>query len=431
MENHPIPQDVTGFQFKLVGNMTLKQFAYVAAGAILSVVVYYLPFPGLLKFFLIFIFSMTGVALAFLPIEGRPLDTMAMNFFHAVTRPNQYAYHKLGGKLSFTDLDLQPVSQQKPVVAPLLRHQAPGTQNKEAKLREYLYELEAQPKSAIDEKEMKYMSALFGQTTGGTTPLPKGTPQSTINPRPQVQQVPQMPPPSQQFVQMPVSEPVHTPIPQQTPEPAQQMAPPAAPIVAPVLTSPAYQPPPLPATQPAQPIVTQAQPVIPVAIPVPQQTQQPVSMPIQQTAPVPPAPVAQVNPPVVQIPQEPVIAPAAQAVPAPEKAPAQNTGVPTLPGFPNLITGIIKDPRGNVLSGILVDVKNKDGDSVRAFKTNPLGQFASATQLPSGMYTLEFEDPKHQHNFDKVQLDVNGSILTPLEVISVDAREELRKSLFG
>ena len=36
MDNHPIPQDVTGFQFRLIGDMTIKQFAYLAGGMILA-----------------------------------------------------------------------------------------------------------------------------------------------------------------------------------------------------------------------------------------------------------------------------------------------------------------------------------------------------------------------------------------------------------
>jgi len=49
MDNHPIPQDITGFEFKLIGNMTLKQFAYVAGGAIIGLVFYALPILLLLK----------------------------------------------------------------------------------------------------------------------------------------------------------------------------------------------------------------------------------------------------------------------------------------------------------------------------------------------------------------------------------------------
>ena len=75
-----------------------------------------------------------------------------------------------------------------------------------------------------------------------------------------------------------------------------------------------------------------------------------------------------------------------------------------LPGdtFPNVITGIVKDPRGNPLANILVEVKDEQGNAVRAFKTNALGQFASATPLSNGSFTIEFDDPREQNKFDTV-----------------------------
>ena len=36
MDAHPIPQNVTSFQFKLVGEMTLKQFLYLATGMVIA-----------------------------------------------------------------------------------------------------------------------------------------------------------------------------------------------------------------------------------------------------------------------------------------------------------------------------------------------------------------------------------------------------------
>jgi hypothetical protein len=76
-------------------------------------------------------------------------------------------------------------------------------------------------------------------------------------------------------------------------------------------------------------------------------------------------------------------------------------------------------------------VKDKEGNPVRAFKTNPLGQFVSATPLTSGVYSIELEDPKKQHAFDIIQINAGGQIMLPIEVISHDAREELRKALFN
>jgi len=80
MENHPIPQDITGFQFKLIGNMTVRQFAYLATGVILAWISYALPLSLLIKLPFALVFGLSGVAFAFLPIEGRPMDTMISNF---------------------------------------------------------------------------------------------------------------------------------------------------------------------------------------------------------------------------------------------------------------------------------------------------------------------------------------------------------------
>ena len=83
------------------------------------------------------------------------------------------------------------------------------------------------------------------------------------------------------------------------------------------------------------------------------------------------------------------------------------------------------------MPNILVEVKDKEGNAVRAFKTNPLGQFASATPLINGDYVIEFEDPRAQNKFEAVTFKASGEIILPIEIISVDTREELRRSLFN
>src|SRR3989344_2659950 len=117
MDNHPIPQDVTGFQFKLIGNMTVKQFAYLAAGCVLAVIAYYTPVTALwavvIKYMLVPVFGLTGAAFAFLPYEGRPLDTIVSHFFMALFKPNQYIYQKKGGRLAFLHFSTQPRSEER------------------------------------------------------------------------------------------------------------------------------------------------------------------------------------------------------------------------------------------------------------------------------------------------------------------------------
>jgi len=36
---HPIPQQISAYQFRLVGDMTIKQFFQVAAGALIALLI--------------------------------------------------------------------------------------------------------------------------------------------------------------------------------------------------------------------------------------------------------------------------------------------------------------------------------------------------------------------------------------------------------
>ena len=74
MEQHPVPQNVTTFQFRLVGDMTLKQFGYLSGGLILGYVAYKLPLPFFFTWPLTAIFGLGGFGFAFIPVEQRPMD---------------------------------------------------------------------------------------------------------------------------------------------------------------------------------------------------------------------------------------------------------------------------------------------------------------------------------------------------------------------
>ena len=71
---HPVPQNVTAFEFHLVGDMTLKQFGYLGAGLLLAYITFTIVFsrsPIIAIPFMI-IFALTGAAFAFLnPWEPR------------------------------------------------------------------------------------------------------------------------------------------------------------------------------------------------------------------------------------------------------------------------------------------------------------------------------------------------------------------------
>jgi hypothetical protein len=96
MDSHPIPQNVTSFQFKLVGDMTLKQFIYLAIGSVIAYILFVAlaPIYPLVAWPLIILSASLGVAFAFLPIASRPLDYWLKAFLRAIYSPTKRVWKK-------------------------------------------------------------------------------------------------------------------------------------------------------------------------------------------------------------------------------------------------------------------------------------------------------------------------------------------------
>jgi hypothetical protein len=94
MEQHAIPRQITSFEFKLIGFMTLKQFLYIVIFTPMGYIVYMIfPIP-FISILLGIAVGFLGVALAFIPINDRPLDIWIKNIWKRLNSPTQYTYHK-------------------------------------------------------------------------------------------------------------------------------------------------------------------------------------------------------------------------------------------------------------------------------------------------------------------------------------------------
>lgn len=240
MEQHPVPQPITSYEFRLVGDMTLKQFTKLASGVVLALIVYGVNPPSFIKWFLIILFVGTGAAMAFVPFEGRPIDTWIIAFFKRIYSPTQYTWRQ----------------KQKNAAAETL--------------------------------------------------------------------------PSQPEIQAPV-------------------LPPAAPV---------------------------------------------------------PPPKTFVLPPLPQIPESKKV----EAKFTPEIV------IPATPSLPNLIVGYLRNKEGKLIAGAILEIRDATGIPVRAFKTNKLGQFLTATPLSNGEYEIETE--KEGFEFDIIKIRLTGQILPPVEIVS-------------
>ena len=353
MENHPIPQDITGFKFKLIGSITIKQFLYLLAGGALALIVYLLPGGIVIKLPFMLTFFGIGASLAFLPIEGRPMDAMLVNFIKALPSENQYIYKKRGVNFAHYAF-LQP-----PQPAAKTKEGTEAKNDSDTKRSLLLSQLRTHY-DRPDEKEAVFLKNIKGYFDT----------EKVNNIR-----VTDLTPKADELPQKMAEEKLETPMQEEVSVPA--------------------------AT--AQ-VATEPEPAISDGAETPQENEA-----IKQITPVDTNSNARTVIPESQI----------------------RAGFPTLPDVPNVILGIVKDPRGRVLPNILVEVIDQNNVPVRAFKTNALGQFASATPLPAGTYKVFFEDAQKVHEFEATEITLTNQIFNPLEIFSIDQREKLRQELFG
>jgi hypothetical protein len=98
MEQHPIPQQISSYEFKLVGDMTLKQFLKAAVGIVLAIAINASSLIFFLKYPLMLICGGGGLMLAFVPFQDRPLETWIVAFLRSIYSPTIYTYMKMPDK---------------------------------------------------------------------------------------------------------------------------------------------------------------------------------------------------------------------------------------------------------------------------------------------------------------------------------------------
>ena len=94
MEQHAIPQQISNYEFKLVGEMTLKQFLKAAVGIVLAFVINASHLIFFIKWPLMLISGGGGLMLAFVPFQDRPLEVFIIAFLRSVYSPTIYTYKK-------------------------------------------------------------------------------------------------------------------------------------------------------------------------------------------------------------------------------------------------------------------------------------------------------------------------------------------------
>lgn len=167
-----MPRQITSFEFKLIGFMTLHQFLYLIISFPLGFIVYKLfPIP-IINIALGAVVALFGVALAFLPINERPLDVWIKNLIRRLNSPTQYLYHKNNSPLTIFK-DLFFVSDPHRVMAHV---------ESQKKLSAYL----VQTKQTMTSHQGKVnIQSAFIQPQIQPVPLTSSAEQTTATPQPQ------------------------------------------------------------------------------------------------------------------------------------------------------------------------------------------------------------------------------------------------------
>jgi len=425
MEQHPVPQNVTTFQFRLIGDMTIKQFGYLAGGAIVGYICYKLPLPFFFTWPLAVGAAVLGVGLAFVPIEERPMDVWLLSFIKSIYSPTQYLWQK-----SPPPQKLQPFPPPAgPVVSPVVptapRLATPSSHPSVTKTLEHLFAPAPKPAPTVSSLQPASVSAMgspsliLSQQTrdpfGWVKQLFSSKPariEDTVSP---VTSLPSLTGTKVDLQETSPSSPTQANVPLVSPQ-AQREVDELQKKVGELQGQ-------LSVKTESQTRIVELQKQLVDLLEERNKMEQELKG-FRQKSPQPMEPAPTTSLPTSQ-----------STVRVITQDTAVKAGLPRLTTFANVITGIIKDHDGNLLPGVLITVRDKDDIPVRALKTNKLGQFAASTPLPNNTYTVDIEDPRQLHFFDRIRVTLTGTVMSPVEVTSKSKkqmdRSQLEKAIFG
>lgn len=351
-QQHPIPQQISSYEFRLVGDMTIKQFFQVAGGALAALFFYSTSLPVYFRVPLIVVSILLGLALAFFPLQDRPLSQWIILFAKSIYTPTMFIWSRLTVSPQYFQSD-SPLS--------------PSTK------------AEAKPDLKIPSVNVPKIETRQGEDK----------PNISIKTDTVVERVPE----SKQIDQPPESARLEKSENEFLSKVAEQFTSIVIDVDKPVIHT--AQPAPVEAKR--EPVKIPDGGVIQV-----EKTEKPTLV----------APPELKTSPATEYKLTPVPGSKPQDVKAPEFS--QSATPPAPPITPNVVVGQVIDVSGRIIEGAIVEIRDSDGRPVRALKTNRLGHFMIATPLSSGKYIIITE--KGDIAFDHVEIEAKGEVIQPIAI---------------
>ncbi|MCA9308726.1 PrgI family protein [candidate division WWE3 bacterium] len=155
-KQHAVPQNIMDVEFKIIGELTMRQFIYVMIFGAIGYVIF-ITFTSGIKWFFIILSVSFGLALALVRLEERWLDEWVVNFFKSVYAQNQRVWRQEPiPPIAFTYQNINRVKQELITLTPT---------SSRRKLEEYLdsYNVSSTQKDPLDFDSNDYISRINSQ----------------------------------------------------------------------------------------------------------------------------------------------------------------------------------------------------------------------------------------------------------------------------
>jgi len=153
MEQHPVPQNIAEFKFKLFGSLTAKQFFTLIVPLSLAALIFFSGLPVIIRLPLSLVIGIFAFFIALVPINGQSFDKWAVAFIKAVLSPTQRIWIKDKQIPDFLSVIIKP-----PIVEEKMPEEVKA--QKKEKLIAYLKTLPKDSASPLDVKEQAALSEI-------------------------------------------------------------------------------------------------------------------------------------------------------------------------------------------------------------------------------------------------------------------------------
>jgi PrgI family protein len=398
MQQHPIPQNVSQYQFKLIGFLTLSQFAFLGGFLLLAFIVFKAPLPFIFTWPVSFILALGGILFTFFKYNERPFHIYVINFLKSVYGPTQYLWQKQEKIPDFFTFTRKTTNQD---------HSSNRSAVSQQKLQSYLSTLnpkpQIKPQDKIEIQNLSKINQLFGsvkispQTQPDQNPMPAGDKPRVIKKIPDQKTIETILfqnqiKLSQKNLKVKSDEQkkqISKELLSAKPKPAIQALQSPKPVTLPPKLVPINK------NQVSQQIQK-------TSMNKTNKAQQSIIKPAPSLAP--PVQVTSLYPENSN--SKPLITPQFLS----------DVNMPISPEAPNIIVGMTVSKTEKLIPNTIVEIQNSNNMPVRAVKSNRLAQFFIATPIKNGVYQVKAEHSSYK--FDTIKIEAKGVIIPPIKIIA-------------